>query len=228
MYFAGTYDGIFRSTDQGQSWKSVNLAETDPHITSFTAIGENLFAGCEGFKNWGIFRSTDDGRSWAQLGMNLREQRGVFSLAVSGTNILAGCDRGRIYLSPDLGRRWAMVNAAIDPPDRYSNPRTIVLNVSVSGATHLIVGTDHGLFVSTNRGQTWRPTNVTRQVYSLKVVGSAIFAGGAGGVLISKDNGLSWAPSAAFRPDCDCAYGKVSRPLVLCRLQSRTHICKPL
>jgi len=198
--FAGTNNGLLVSADQGRSWTKLSVIETGAgyvgqgvDIYALAVSESSLFAGT----SVGVFLSTDDGRSWAQLGVNLREQRGVFSLAVSGTNILAGCDKGRIYLSPDLGRRWAMVNTGIDPPDRYANPRTIVLNVSVAGATHLIVGTDHGLFISTNRGQTWRPTNATREIYTLKVIGSAIFAGGAGGVLISKDNGLSWAPGGA-------------------------------
>src|SRR4029434_3952429 len=52
--FAGTSNGAFRSTDQGQSWKSVNIGETRTHITSFTAIGGTLFAGSgDGY----IFRS---------------------------------------------------------------------------------------------------------------------------------------------------------------------------
>jgi len=93
-----------------------------------------------------------------------------------------------------------MVNAWIDPhrtiaPGIFSDG-TKVLNLSAAGETHLIIGRDDGIFVSTNRGQTWRPTGVNRQIYSLSVIGSAIFAGGAGGVLISKDNGRSWAPSA--------------------------------
>jgi photosystem II stability/assembly factor-like uncharacterized protein len=74
------------------------------------------------------------------------------------------------------------------------------LNVSVDGAPRLIAGKDNGLFVSTNRGQTWRPTILAGQVATIKVIGSTIFAGGGfagGGVLISRDNGLSWTPSNA-------------------------------
>jgi photosystem II stability/assembly factor-like uncharacterized protein len=94
-----------------------------------------------------------------------------------------------------------MVNANIDPPDKYTN-RTIALSVNVAGAPRLIAGTGDGLFVSTNRGQSWRLTIVFKgQLHTLKMIGSAIFAGGgfAGGssVLISRDNGLSWTPSNA-------------------------------
>jgi photosystem II stability/assembly factor-like uncharacterized protein len=202
--FVGTNKGLLVSPDQGRSWTKLGVIETGAgyfgqglEITALAVSGSSLFAG-----TWeGVFLSTDDGRSWAQLGVNLRQQRVVMSLAVNGTDVLAGCDNGRIYLSPDLGRRWAMVNTWIDSPHTIApgifTDGTKFLKISVVGKTHLIVGRDDGLFVSTNRGQTWRPTGVTRPVYSLSVIGSAIFAGGEGGVLISKDNGRSWAPSAA-------------------------------
>jgi len=92
-----------------------------------------------------------------------------------------------------------MVNAGIDPPVPAAGftKRTVVLNVNIAGKPLLIAGRDDGLFVSTSRGQAWRPTSVTGEIYALSVSGSTIFAGGAGGVFISKDNGLSWAPSNA-------------------------------
>jgi len=107
-----------------------------------------------------------------------------------------------VFRSTDQGQSWAMVNAGIDPPDSYAN-QIKVLNVNAAGATRLIAGRDYdGLYISTNRGQTWRPTIIfSGQLHTLKVIGSAIFAGGsfAGGsrVLISRDNGLSWTPSNA-------------------------------
>jgi photosystem II stability/assembly factor-like uncharacterized protein len=201
--FVGTSNGLPVSSDQGRRWTKLSVIETGAgyigqglDISALAVSGSSIFAGT----SEGVFLSTDDGRSWAQLGVNFRQQRRVLSLAVNGTDILAGCDNGSIYLSPDLGRRWTMVNAWIDPPRTIApgifTNQTKVLNIDVAGKTHLIVGRDDGLFISTSRGQTWRPTGVTREIYSLSVIGSAIFAGGAGGVLISKDNGRSWAPSA--------------------------------
>ncbi|MBO0725708.1 MAG: hypothetical protein J2P52_08930, partial [Blastocatellia bacterium] len=99
--FAGTSNGVFRSTDQGQSWKSVNLGESDrlPSITSFTAIGETLFAGVS---EEPIFRSTDNGLTWTR--MEVPEDITAFfssgmpiditALAAIGGNLFAGtkCD----------------------------------------------------------------------------------------------------------------------------------------
>src|SRR5262249_11696281 len=133
-------------------------------------------------------------------GENFRFSKGALSLAVNGMNIMVGSDMGNIFLSPDLGQSWTMVNTGIEPPASYLN-QTKVWKISVAGATLLIAGTDDGLFVSTKLGQSWRPTIHAGKVSTIKVIGSAIFAGGdfAGGgcVFISRDNGLSWTPSNA-------------------------------
>jgi photosystem II stability/assembly factor-like uncharacterized protein len=200
--FTETNNGLLVSTDQGRSWTKLSVIGEHLAIYALAASGGRLYAGT----NIGVFLSTDDGRSWTQLGnIDFRYfSKDVYSLAVSGTRIVAGSGRGNIYLSPDLGKSWTMVNAGIDPPGTLVpgvfTEHTVVLNVSVDGAPRLIAGKDNGLFVSTNRGQTWRPTILAGQVATIKVIGSTIFAGGGfagGGVLISRDNGLSWTPSNA-------------------------------
>ena len=194
--FAGINSGLLVSSDQGQSWTKLGVIGQQVAIFALAASEGCLFAGTSG----GVFLSTDDGRSWKQLGVNFRFSQGSLSLAVSGMNILVGSDMGNIYLSSDRGQSWTMVNAGIEPPARYVN-QTKVWKISVAGATLLIAGTDDGLFVSTNLGQTWRPTIHAGKVSTIKVIGSAIFAGGGfaggGGVFISRDNGLNWTPSNA-------------------------------
>ncbi len=200
--FTETNNGLLVSTDQGQSWTKLSVIGENLAIYALAADEGRLYAGT----NNGVFLSTDDGRSWTQLvDIDFRYfSKDVYSLAVSGTSIVAGSSRGNIYLSPDLGKSWTMVNAGVDPPGTLSpgifTERTVVLSVSVDGAPRLIAGKDNGLFVSTNLGQTWRPTILAGQVATIKAIGSTIFAGGGfagGGVLISRDNGLSWTPSNA-------------------------------
>ena len=120
--------------------------------------------------------------------------RSILSLTINGSKILAGADRGNIYLSPDLGQNWRMVSAGVDPPKRYVN-QISVLNITVAGKTSLFAGTNNGLFVSTNRGQTWRPTGIFHQVTILRLIGSSIFAVAGGRLFISRDNGMNWVAS---------------------------------
>src|SRR5262245_4717803 len=106
--FVGTNNGLMVSSDQGRSWTKLGAIETGAgyigqgqSITTLAVSGSSLFAGAYD----GVFLSTDDGQSWAQLGLNLRQQKRVFSLAVSGTDILAGCDNGSTPLKAI--NRWS-------------------------------------------------------------------------------------------------------------------------
>jgi photosystem II stability/assembly factor-like uncharacterized protein len=60
--FAGTEkNGVFRSTDNGNSWISVNYGLTNYNIRALAICGSTIFAATY---DCGIFQSTDNGDSW--------------------------------------------------------------------------------------------------------------------------------------------------------------------
>ena len=63
--FAGTWVGVYRSTNNGANWTSVNTGLTNTTIRSLLISGSNIFAGTQG---GGVFKSTDNGASWAPAG----------------------------------------------------------------------------------------------------------------------------------------------------------------
>src|SRR3972149_4392503 len=84
--FAGTDSGVFKTTNNGTNWISVNDGLTDKHISSLALIGDNLFAGTNG---GGVFLSSNNGLSWTTVNSDLTNLY-VTALAVSGTNLFAG------------------------------------------------------------------------------------------------------------------------------------------
>ena len=66
--FAGTYGGVFLSTNNGTSWTQVNTGLTNTNVRSLAVSGTNLFAGTEG---GGVFLSTNNGTSWTQVNTGL-------------------------------------------------------------------------------------------------------------------------------------------------------------
>src|ERR1035441_8300146 len=56
---AGTYTGIYLSTDTCKTWTSAKLGETRTHIITLFTNGPSVFAGTPN----GVFLSTDDGNS---------------------------------------------------------------------------------------------------------------------------------------------------------------------
>jgi photosystem II stability/assembly factor-like uncharacterized protein len=85
--FAGTtFSGVFRSTNQGESWTPINEGLLSQSIQSLAAVGTNIFAATVG---GGVLLSTDQGESWQAVNEGLTSL-GVRALAVAGGRLFAG------------------------------------------------------------------------------------------------------------------------------------------
>jgi ligand-binding sensor domain-containing protein len=94
--FAGTYSGVFLSTNNGTSWSQVNNGLTNLNINSLAISENNIFAGTYG----GVFLSNDNGTSWTEVNNGLTNNS-IMELAINGTNIFAGTYGGGMFLSTD-------------------------------------------------------------------------------------------------------------------------------
>ena len=96
--FAGTSGGgVFRSTDNGDSWTEVNTGLTNHSIRSLAINSSgDIFAGTD---DGGVFRSTDNGDSWTEINNGLTSAV-VLSLAINSTgHIFAGTSGGGVFRS---------------------------------------------------------------------------------------------------------------------------------
>src|SRR5512146_666433 len=67
----------------------------------------------------------------------------------------------------------------------------------------LLAGTNSGLYLSTNTGNTWTATGLMNQQQGLSAViihGGKIFASADSGIYISGDNGISWSRTSINIP----------------------------
>ena len=65
----------------------------------------------------------------------------------------------------------------------------------VTKGTNIFIGTNDGVFLSTNNGSSWAQVNnglTDKYINSLAVSGANIFAGTSDGVFLSTNNGISW------------------------------------
>lgn len=183
--FTGTDDaGVFRSTNNGDSWAPANTGLTEDTITAFAASGTTIFAGTTS----GVFRSTNNGDSWTPANTGLTS-RDIDVMAVSGTTIFVGASGG-VFRSSNNGDSWTSVSTGISGGG--------VDAMAVSGTT-IFAGTfGGGVFRSTNNGDSWTPVNTgltDLRAFALVVSGTNTFVGtGGGGVFLSTNNGDSWAP----------------------------------
>ncbi|MDZ4204936.1 MAG: hypothetical protein U1C46_08975, partial [Bacteroidales bacterium] len=80
--FAGTVDGIYLSTNNGNSWTAVNNGLTNPHVYAIAISGNNIFAGTPA----NVYLSTNNGNSWTAVNTGLPNAY-IYALAISGNNI---------------------------------------------------------------------------------------------------------------------------------------------
>jgi photosystem II stability/assembly factor-like uncharacterized protein len=183
-FFAGTSQGVLRSTDKGESWTVV------PNLDAFTltAGGGAVFAGTYGN---GVFRSTDNGETCTAVNSGLANKY-VCSLFMSGASLFAGTEGG-IFRSIDKGETWTAVNSGLW--------QLHIRSFAASGSA-LFAGTaGGGIFRSTDNGSNWIPVNSGLRssdiVRTLSVAGSILIAGidnqyDGKNVFASSDNGLHW------------------------------------
>src|SRR5262249_33997210 len=82
--YAGTYDGVFKSTDGGRRWRAVRKGMGDESVFALAIDpqdAQTLYAGTDA----GIFNSVDGGLRWHAARAALSEQS-VFTLALSPQN----------------------------------------------------------------------------------------------------------------------------------------------
>jgi photosystem II stability/assembly factor-like uncharacterized protein len=183
--FVGASAGVSRSTDNGDSWTTVNSGLTAPWVQALKRHKGDIIAGSLG----GIFISSDNGASWNAVGSGLTETN-VLSIEPIGDAVYAGTMNGGVFLSTDNATSW---NAA-----RSGIPNTLVLAFAASGNS-VFAGTYAGVFRSTDNGASWTVANAglaDTVVPALAVKDGKVFAGTRAGVFVSVDNGAGWTAAS--------------------------------
>ncbi|XHX79864.1 MAG: putative baseplate assembly protein [Stenomitos frigidus ULC029] len=103
--FAGTHQGLVRSSDQGNTWHSLDKKLPPSQIYALASSSRFLFLASRD----GLFRSDDDGDTWTAINRDLLDLQ-VQCLAVNTQSYLfAGTLRHGVFRSQDLGATWKQV-----------------------------------------------------------------------------------------------------------------------
>ncbi|MFA6540896.1 MAG: T9SS type A sorting domain-containing protein [Bacteroidota bacterium] len=181
------------------------------------AVGVNsagdtiLFAGAY---QGGVFRSDNYGDSWVEIdgGNFLMGDTGftnshIHALAASpnengGVTLFAGTEGNGIYLSANADTNWTAVNSGLTNLNVYA---------LVADSNNIFAGTSGGVFLSTNNGVGWVPTDTELRGYYGFVVsrtsaGDTVFVklDGNGSVLRSTDRGENWLSINCGYPGWPC------------------------
>jgi photosystem II stability/assembly factor-like uncharacterized protein len=200
VLLAGTSDGLFRSEDEGRSWRMVPNLPTPIVLTAEArdrgrqiyslAAGPDgvLYLAGAGAQPW---RSTDAGRTWSPL-TRLPAGGAVLALAMAsdGRRLLAGSDGAGLFRSDDGGHTW---QAVADIPATY----VAGLWFDPQDGRLVYARTRAGLYRSHDGGFTWQRSAVALSGRLDALVpgpgpGQALVLANDGRVYSSDDGGHSW------------------------------------
>jgi hypothetical protein len=153
---------------------------------SFTQSGTTLYAGDGPVYSGGggVYASTDNGVNWNITGQTVGN---IYAMATIGNTVFAAMFGSGVKYTNNGGTSWTYGCSGLNNGNIYA---------MATIGPDLFVGTDAGVFLSTDNGLTCSKANTgltNLYVRAFAVSGTTLYAGtGGGGVFVSTDNGGTW------------------------------------
>lgn len=195
---AGALDGVYRSTNGGDSWTRISPANHNDikNIESIAVDPRNpnvVYAG-----TWHLAWKTDDGgATWHRINKGMIDDSDVFSIIVDSSNpsvVFASACSG-IYKSESAGELFRKIQGI-----PFSARRTRVLKQDPGNPNTVYAGTTEGLWKTTDLGQTWKRVSNPEVVVNDVLVDPrnskrVLLATDRSGVMASDDGAQSFVAS---------------------------------
>ncbi len=186
---AGAGSGFYKSTDAGKSWRKITrglldgkdlgrigieIAPSNPQVLYILLDNETLRPGDPQARDprpqpirGEVYRSDDRGESWmkvnaGELGTTIGYDWNLMKVCPNNENeiYVAG---NRFLMSKDGGKTYAQIGGTIVPL-LYKEKREFPLDhhalwIDPANPDRILLGTDHGLYISYDRTKTWLLNN---------------------------------------------------------------------
>ncbi|HSD64022.1 MAG TPA: T9SS type A sorting domain-containing protein [Ignavibacteriaceae bacterium] len=186
--FAASGNGIYKSTDNGDTWvrEAKGIHSTD--AKSFLNLDPLIIVGTY---ECGAFSSPDSGKTWHPY-TNMNLARGVIRFA-EGSALFAATNANGLLRSRDGGVTWQQVLTSVS--DLY------YFTVAAHGNTVLAASYSSGAFRSTDDGTTWTSIGsslIDPDIDNFTFIDSTIYAATTytGFIFRSTDDGITWVQSS--------------------------------
>jgi photosystem II stability/assembly factor-like uncharacterized protein len=200
LLIAGTFNGIYKSMDAGETWTPLPTANTPGlvHVESLAIDPRDaniIYAG-----TWYLpYKSTDGGHTWRIIKNGIIDDSDIFAINLDPRNpshIIASACSG-IYETRDGGENWQKVQGI---PSQSRRTRAILQHPTIPGL--VFAGTTEGFWRSAKGGEnnSWMVTTSRQlEINSIAVhprnpdivyIGTNNY-----GVMISRDGGRNFIPT---------------------------------
>jgi photosystem II stability/assembly factor-like uncharacterized protein len=141
-------EGIFYSSDNGDSWHQANIPASVTSVSAVESDGSSLaYAGVytQTSSTTGLYKSSDGGLTWSFRPQFMVD---IQTMAVKNNNVVASSLFSAWY-STDFGEGWTPSSLPGSPRHGAADTYTLKDNAVYAG--------DEGMYLSTNSGATWTP-----------------------------------------------------------------------
>jgi photosystem II stability/assembly factor-like uncharacterized protein len=200
VLIAGTFNGIFRSDNSGDTWQQLPTYNTAGlvHVESLAIdprTSNTIYAG-----TWYLpYKTTDGGKTWRSIKNGIIDDSDIFAIDIDPrdpNHVIASACSG-IYETRNGGDNWRKVQGI---PSQSRRTRAILQHPSIPGL--VFAGTTEGFWRSERGGDadSWMVTTSRQlEINSITVHPSrplTIYIGTNNyGVMVSHDGGKNFAPT---------------------------------
>ena len=183
--YAGSHTGLYRSTDNGRSWKLSVNALVYSSLECFAKYKHDVYAGTTN----GAYRSTDRGLTWSRLTDAFSSWEVDDLVFIRDTLFAATGYDGRVYKSTNFGQSWIQTSY----PAGNDVGKLLVKDTTIFAIAGQQVS--DGIYRSKNFGSTWEHADAgitPSHVFAIEQFHNTLIAGVKGSLWRSTDNGDSW------------------------------------
>ncbi len=196
IYLATNSDGLYKTTDGGESWKKTGLQNMQITDLGIDAKNPNIIYVTSGQY---LYKTSDAGENWTKIYTENKSSGILYNVAVDsfdGNKIYLTNNLGGMFKSYDAGNSWQQIYWFDNPVSSLEiNPRDTRLIYAIIE--------NKGIWYSQNGGDDWSELNAGLKQFGksgkkinsfvIDSDNSLIYMGTDYGLLKSDDGGETWA-----------------------------------
>lgn len=191
IFYAGTQDGLLKSTDEGATWKRIGEGLPAGAVAFLTIDPDFPDVVYASVTDGGIHRSADGGRTWGRLGNGVAG-RGAVPIYIhphTASRLIAGTNGDGIYVHDDTAG-WQRSSEGMSLFVRG-------LGFDAGNSDVLYAGSlTGGAFRSDDHGESWKKIGLAdRLILQLRpdpIRSGVVYAGTTNGIAKTEDGGATW------------------------------------